>query len=177
MTFLLWQISLFLLLAALFGMVIGWFLHRHFHKVDQDQTDKLASELDDGKKHIKKLEREARQLKKQLASGGASSTKPKQLASSKASSSQQRSTKRSPPKKTKKSLTPDDLKEIRGIGESIENVLHEAGVTTFAQIAKLNKSQKGAIAKGLKKFTDRIERDRWVEQAKALHKEKYGKNP
>ena len=162
MTFLIWQISLFLFLAALLGMIIGWFLHAYLYKADQD--NQLALELGNSKKRTKNLKDEARQIDKQLATSKTSSTK-------------QKSTKRSPTKKTKKSLAPDDLKEIKGIGESIESVLHDAGVTTFAQIAKLNKRQKEDIAKRLKKFADRIGRDRWVEQAKALHKEKYGENP
>ena len=36
----------------------------------------------------------------------------------------------------KKSAKGDDLKKIEGIGPKIEQLLHEAGITTFAQLAE-----------------------------------------
>lgn len=63
----------------------------------------------------------------------------------------------------------DDLKQLSGVGPVLETKLHEAGVTTFAQIAAWGPED---IAKydELLTFKGRIEREGWVEQAKELAK-------
>ncbi|MCW8842966.1 MAG: NADH:ubiquinone oxidoreductase [Rhodobacteraceae bacterium] len=65
------------------------------------------------------------------------------------------------------STGPDDLKKLKGVGPKIEEKLHAAGVTRFAQIATWGADD---IAKmdELLSFRGRIERDGWVEQAKTL---------
>jgi NADH-quinone oxidoreductase subunit E len=61
----------------------------------------------------------------------------------------------------------DDLKKLKGVGPKIEEKLHAAGVTSFAQIAAWSADD---IAKmdELLAFKGRIDRDGWVEQAKTL---------
>lgn len=60
----------------------------------------------------------------------------------------------------------DDLKELSGVGPALEKKLHEAGVTTFAQIAAWTESDIAEMDEKLS-FKGRIEREGWVEQAKA----------
>lgn len=63
----------------------------------------------------------------------------------------------------------DALTEIEGIGPSYEKALNDAGVYTFAQLAEQEaESLAGKIAARV--TADRIRRDRWIEQAKALAK-------
>ncbi len=61
----------------------------------------------------------------------------------------------------------DDLKQLSGIGPALEKKLHEAGVTTFAQIASWGADEIAEFDEKLS-FKGRIEREGWVEQAKAL---------
>ncbi len=61
----------------------------------------------------------------------------------------------------------DDLKMISGIGPKTEEMLHNLGIYTFAQVASWNKAQRHWVG-GYLKFHGRIERDDWVGQAKAL---------
>jgi len=61
----------------------------------------------------------------------------------------------------------DDLTEISGIGPIIRDQLIERGITTFAQIAALTASEIESLDEDLS-FPGRIEREEWVEQAKAL---------
>jgi large subunit ribosomal protein L21 len=61
----------------------------------------------------------------------------------------------------------DDLKQLSGVGPALEKKLHEAGVTTFAQIAAWNEDDIAAMDEKLS-FKGRIEREGWVEQAKTL---------
>lgn len=61
----------------------------------------------------------------------------------------------------------DDLKKLSGVGPALEKKLHEAGVTTFAQIAAWTEEDIAAMDEKLS-FKGRIEREGWIEQAKEL---------
>lgn len=61
----------------------------------------------------------------------------------------------------------DDLKKLSGVGPALEKKLHEAGVTSFAQIAAWGDDDIAAFDEKLN-FKGRIEREGWVDQAKAL---------
>lgn len=62
----------------------------------------------------------------------------------------------------------DDLKEIRGIGPATEKRLNSAGILTWTQMAGLSEDQLLAVADLLKISVDKIKREQWVEQARAL---------
>jgi len=63
----------------------------------------------------------------------------------------------------------EDLKQLSGVGPALEKKLHEAGVTTFAQIAGWSAADIADMDEKLS-FKGRIEREGWVEQAKTLAK-------
>lgn len=63
----------------------------------------------------------------------------------------------------------DDLKLISGVGPKNEQVLHELGIFTFAQVAAWKKAEREWVD-GYLNFHGRIEREDWVKQAKALAK-------
>ncbi|QDC09502.1 50S ribosomal protein L21 [Oceanicola sp. D3] len=75
--------------------------------------------------------------------------------------------KKAAPKKAAKAEGGDDLKQLSGVGPALEKKLHEAGVTTFAQIAAWTADDIAAMDEKLS-FKGRIEREGWVEQAKDL---------
>ncbi|MEL6551451.1 MAG: 50S ribosomal protein L21 [Pseudomonadota bacterium] len=60
----------------------------------------------------------------------------------------------------------DDLKELSGVGPALEKKLLAAGVTSFAQIAAWTEEDVAAMDEQLN-FKGRIEREGWIEQAKA----------
>ena len=62
----------------------------------------------------------------------------------------------------------DDLKKISGVGPKLERLLNEIGVYYFWQVASWNTSEVQAVDDMLEVFKGRIERDRWVSQAKKL---------
>ncbi len=77
----------------------------------------------------------------------------------------------------------DDLTTIKGLGPKLATLLNEQGVTTFAQIAAWDDAEVARIDAMLGRFTGRITRDNWVEQAKLLaagdkagFTEKFGQN-
>lgn len=61
----------------------------------------------------------------------------------------------------------DDLKRLSGVGPALEKKLHEAGVTTFAQIAAWTDEDVAAMDEKLS-FKGRIEREGWIAQAQEL---------
>lgn len=61
----------------------------------------------------------------------------------------------------------DDLKKLSGVGPALEKKLLAAGVTTFAQIAAWSAADIAEFDEKLS-FKGRIEREGWVDQAKAL---------
>lgn len=68
---------------------------------------------------------------------------------------------------TKESVTPDDLKKIKGVGTKIEEALNELGVYTFEQIATWNEKNVAWVDEHLV-FKGRIQREEWIKQAKIL---------
>jgi predicted flap endonuclease-1-like 5' DNA nuclease len=62
----------------------------------------------------------------------------------------------------------DDLTRIRGIGPHYARLLQGFGVETFAAIAEWTPDDCTSFARQLKVNPGRVERDRWVEQARAL---------
>jgi small subunit ribosomal protein S2 len=62
---------------------------------------------------------------------------------------------------------PDDLKKITGVGPTVEEKLHDLGVTKLSQIAGLTDEDIEKIDEALN-FKGRITRDDWVGQAKSL---------
>ena len=64
-------------------------------------------------------------------------------------------------------IVDDVLTTINGIGPVIEEKLHKLGITSFKQIAELDQEAIDRINEQLS-FKGRIEREKWVEQAKDL---------
>jgi predicted flap endonuclease-1-like 5' DNA nuclease len=60
----------------------------------------------------------------------------------------------------------DDLLIIKGIGPFIEGKLHALGIYTFRQIANFNTDDITKVNEAIEVFAGRIERERWVDQAR-----------
>jgi predicted flap endonuclease-1-like 5' DNA nuclease len=65
----------------------------------------------------------------------------------------------------------DDLTQIKGVSLQIARQLQEFGIHTFAQIASWEERQVREVSNRLA-FKDRIQRERWVEQARSLNEAK-----
>ena len=74
-------------------------------------------------------------------------------------------------KKAEASGKADDLKKLSGVGLALEKILVGAGITTFEQIAAWTPEDIAEMDEKLS-FKGRIEREGWVEQAKAIVAEK-----
>ena len=67
----------------------------------------------------------------------------------------------------------DDLKLISGIGETLERKLNRLGIFQYEQIMRWDSHAINEFSNILA-FKDRIERERWVEQAAELYRKQYG---
>lgn len=63
---------------------------------------------------------------------------------------------------------PDNLKEIRGVGPKLEQLLHGLGIYHFDQVANWTADEVAWVDANLKGFKGRVSRDGWVEQARIL---------
>ncbi len=68
----------------------------------------------------------------------------------------------------------DDLKQIKGIGPSIERTLNELGIHRFHQVAELSEYEIDRVAQRLRGFRSRVYREDWIGQARDLHYQKNG---
>ena len=60
----------------------------------------------------------------------------------------------------------DDLQRIFGIGPITEQALNRLGITSYSQLAELQRHEIEQIADALQIYPDRIERDDWVGNAR-----------
>ncbi len=67
----------------------------------------------------------------------------------------------------------DDLKKIHGIGQKLEIVLNELGITSYEQIARLKEDDIERLAAAVGSFPDRIHRDDWIGGARREYLVKY----
>lgn len=67
----------------------------------------------------------------------------------------------------------DDLKQIKGVGAVMEGVLNDKGIYLYRQLANLSEREADWVNEAIEAFPGRIHRDRWIQQAKQLHREKY----
>ena len=62
----------------------------------------------------------------------------------------------------------DNLRLISGIGPALEQKLCDAGITSYSQIAALTPAEITDLEANIVKFTGRIKRDDWIDQAQLL---------
>lgn len=65
----------------------------------------------------------------------------------------------------------DDLQIIKGVGPFLEKKLNAFGIYTFWQVSHLNKDNIKELGNTFGSFPDRVEREKWAEQARELHEQ------
>ena len=176
MFWLITQILICLLVAGLLGLFLGWLIWgRRSTPAPDVQTDTAA--LDTANARIAELDRELANCRAKVAEMPTLSVP----AASASAASASVETTAAAGSATAFGLfgpvaeTPiDDLKVISGIGPVIEKQLAGIGVVTYRQIADFDADDILRVQEAIDFFPGRIEREDWITQAAALHREKYG---
>jgi predicted flap endonuclease-1-like 5' DNA nuclease len=177
----------YILLAFIVGLLLGWFLWGRLRgeldslRADRDhmrgERDRLKAdmnllhtELDACRSTRGDLERQLRDTKP--AAPPALTLVPATAPASPATPVQERSkagaVKAKPGKpKAARAADKDNLRRLIGIGPVNERRLNAHGITTFAQIAAWTAADIKEVEEYLR-FGNRVERERWVEQAQLL---------
>ncbi len=71
----------------------------------------------------------------------------------------------------------DDLVRIHGVGPKIARLLASMDITSFRQVARFTPEDVATVNDALEVFPGRIERDDWMSSARELHREVYGTEP
>ena len=175
MPYLIGEIIVYLLIAAVFGFFIGWLIKRAYSrrkitKLTRVWTNKLSNKeqelntalqlIEADKKKIRSLERQLKKANQALVE-----------CQSRVRRFDERLKKPLVMKEIryqKRDREVDDLKRIRGVGPVFEKLLHSMGIYSLRQIAAFKKSQVDEVAERIGSFRKRILWDNWVEQAGKL---------
>jgi len=182
------EILIFMILAALVGLILGWILRGSMSTDQQDIAD-LRSKLRECKKARREAEKAANAQTE--ASNEEASTATSKTQSTKPASKQVDTDDTDDDKEAQKTAaraevaklverigsddTSDDLTAIYGIGPKFAGMLNDMGITSFKQISQFKADDIDAVASAIGAFRDRVERDDWVAGAKTAYKEQYGK--
>lgn len=162
MTYLISQIWLCLLIAALLGLLLGWWLRgrRCEHEID----DILARQ----REALRLRDNTIESLREDAGQDAPPPSTPTRTASPAHPSQASAATAGSKPAVLLDSApaAPDDLKRISGVGPKLEALLNSLGIYQFAQVAQFTADDIAWVDQHLGSFKGRIERDDWVAQAR-----------
>lgn len=166
--FLLTEMVVLLVLAALVGLVAGWILWGRRGAPDTSHEARLMADLaaarregDDKSARIAMLEdqlagAQSRGTRTEDTPAGAIAPAPAPLAETPA-----RPARLDAPRAGR----PDDLTRIRGVGPKLMALVNDLGFYHFDQIAAWTPAEVAWVDENLAGFKGRVSRDNWVEQA------------
>lgn len=175
--FLLGEIWVLLLLAALLGLLAGWLIWSrnqveasHDGPTDRDLADRdrqiaaLRGSVEERDIRVTALERELAACRAETAPAMAAplAATPEPVAS------QSGDADRPEALDGPRNGDPDDLKRIKGVGPKLEALCNRLGFYHFDQIASWSPSEVAWVDRNLEGFSGRVTRDDWISQAKVL---------
>lgn len=185
MWFVIWELMVPLLLALLLGLALGWLMWRWRHRqVTSLEWDSVLSES--SARHIRIMELEdliggrerevvSLQVEAPDVTPGQSDQPSSTSEAGQGTSANQSDLERALAAAQKRIAEleartgeKDDLKLIKGVGPKLEQILHNAGITSFAHLAGLDEAGVEALQEQLVQFPGRVEREDWVGQAREL---------
>ncbi|MEZ5753173.1 MAG: hypothetical protein R3D60_14780 [Paracoccaceae bacterium] len=181
--FLLGEIWMLLLVAALLGLFVGWLIWGGRKTADcsacEAEAARLRSELDSTRAKLRACEDKATapapvaavapmpEPVAEPAPEPAAPTAPEVASAADVGSKPATLT-------APRDGAPDDLKRIKGIGPKLEALCNRLGFWHFDQIANWTSDEIAWVDANLEAFKGRVTRDDWVAQAKVLAAEKNG---
>ncbi|MEQ6203211.1 hypothetical protein ABMC88_09135 [Sulfitobacter sp. HNIBRBA2951] len=177
MTYLLTQMFLYLLVAFLLGLLLGWLLWR-YGKPTGDEIDamraensRLRSDLETCNMKTARLEAAADAPRAaSVAAAPVVAPAPAVEAAPVAEAAPVEVKEASKPEglSAPRGGTADELQLIHGVGPKMEGMLHNLGYYHFDQIANWTAAEVAWVDDNLEGFKGRVTRDKWQPQAKVL---------
>ena len=165
------EIVVMLLVAAILGFLIAWFLKKD--KSSENELSSLKQETEKLKSQIKEKDALLADCEQKLKLSESAEEIPE---------SDEEAALRRIKEKAKEinfdrigfasEAEKDDLKIISGIGPFIEKKLNALGIYTFRQIANFTVEDREKVNDAIEFFPGRIMRDDWIGQAKKLMNDK-----
>ena len=159
------QILFWLIVAVLFGILIGWLIWRRRSEAGGSEVENLRQmiktrdeEIASLKDNVGQCESMLKLYKEEMEEACRPDFVPELPAAI--------------PQATANEA--DDLQSISGVGPFLEGKLNAFGIYTFQQVAALEPNVIDELGETFGSFSDRIVREDWVEQAKKLHETKFG---
>lgn len=173
--FLVGEIWVLLLLAALVGLLAGWIIWGRRSTttvtVDEGAADRLRHSLaaceargSDQASRIAALEAELEVTRRRAEDAAMAQIVAPAAAMAPMPAKAQRPEALSAPRDG----AADDLKLIKGVGPKLETLLHRLGFFHFDQIANWTAAEIAWVDENLEGFKGRVTRDEWVAQARDL---------
>lgn len=162
MTYLLTQMFLYLLIAFLLGLLLGWLLWRYGQASSGDidtlhaENKRLRSDLDACAAKTARLEAQAE----------ASRAAPVAAATPNIEAAKKPEGLKGP-----RNGKADELQLIHGVGPKMEKMLHGLGYYHFDQIGNWTAEEMIWVDNNLEGFNGRATRDKWQPQARMLAKD------
>lgn len=192
MTYLLTQMFIYLLIAFLLGLLLGWLLWRYGRPTSSEidamraENKRLSSDLDTCNTKTARLEAAAptpRAAPVAAAAPAAIAAAPKTVAAEPAPAPAAAKPAAAPaPAAAKPAKKPeglkgprggkaDELQLIHGVGPKMEGMLHKLGYYHFDQIGNWTADEMVWVDNNLEGFKGRATRDKWQPQARMLAKD------
>ena len=157
------QTWIWILLAALLGLFIGWLIWRNSGGSDNsDEVILLRRQLEDCQKKCRELESSSASVAE-----SAPAPAPAPVSAPEPETESLISDDWKPQGMTEAPDSPDDLKRISGIGPVIQKTLNGLGIYHFKQISDFTPENIRWVDNFID-FPGRIDREGWVEQARKL---------
>ena len=155
------EIALFLVLAFLLGMLVGWLARKPRLSAVERDLEKANVALDHAKAQLEKAVQARIELEAALEPSSGHGLKEFGPREESFISTIE--------------ISPGmrgDLKQIKGIGPNLEKRLNALGITTLEQVASLDPDQIDGLAEALEYSPDRIRTDDWIGSARRLRDSK-----
>lgn len=163
MTYLLTQMFLYLLVAFLLGLLLGWLIWR-YGQPSTSEIDVMRAENSRLRSDLDTCTRKTATLEAQAQAPVAIAAAPAMAVAEAPVSDAKKPEGLSGPRDG----VADELQRIHGVGPKMEGMLHNLGYYHFDQIAAWTAAEVAWVDDNLEGFKGRVTRDNWQPQAKVL---------
>ena len=182
MGYLLTQMAIYLIIAFLLGLLLGWLFWRYGREAETVDTSGLEAELKALRTEretltgqvtglqndLRKCHQRCRELEVAPVEAPVEIPAPSAVAAVAVAPAEADAGTKPTGLDGPRNGAPDDLKIIKGIGPKLEKMLHGMGFYHFDQIANWTDAEVSWVDQNLEGFFGRVTRDRWIEQAREL---------